>query len=629
MCSQDINLQTCFGLPDELSYGIVANHLQTPEMLPLLKVSRAFRTLGGDVHLLKEEFEYTRKWNERLKKIVEDHLGVFGDAAKSDFLKGWSEFKNSEILDGWKSLAQAVQIFLKGMQEINLDDLSVLSPAEIPAGNAVLTKRKVKSTIESQELLTQKINEKIEMATQDRGVLSFGMRIMTDERCKLFLDVLSKRSEITTITVDSELTDQQLKMLADALDPSVTSSPLPIKNFVLNMEREIPLENLAQIFTAIARNPSIRSLMFGEYYLSDQSLETVSKKLQDLVNVNSLSIKHCIFTPEAIQRLMSILTRNPNLKEFSLNGCSKEALREIFRSLNSSQLTSISLTNCPFDDEIAWDLAAALENNTTLEMLVINPLQNAASKEELEKLHSVLQRKDNIIYASVPKYTKNVIPPLQKYGEQMVTMISNRLKCLHKRYSDSAFIKEFDALKNEEKSTQIQSAAKSSDIFRMGLEELDLGELMALDGNDKSLQNKDLWKQKITEASQDRGVITLNASVGKDSFETFLDAAMEMDAVKFLCINTELSDSQMSMLVRALNPKYTDTPLKLEGISLSMDREMPGEIFDKFLIAISKNPTLRDVSFTNYYLNKESMDLLNDRKKELGHLKRLSLKYTA
>lgn len=358
MCTQNLASDVTSSQPhiytfsDEILFDFFGR-LKARQLLPLLRVSSKFRGIAGDVHLLKAEFEFAQKWNERLKLIVEDNLRIFGRAAATSlFLKGWTEFKKTDFIDlnNWQSLAQTVQIFRQGLHEITLDDLSIINTADIPHGNADLLPPMIESSINCHEM-KRKIIEKIEMADKDRGVLSFGMRKMTDERCKLFLELLAKRTEIATITVDSELTDNQLKMLADSLDPTVTSQPLPIKNFVLNMEREIPLENLSQIITAVARNPSIRSLRFGEYYLSDQSLETMSAKLQDLTNVNSLSIKHCVFTPETIQRLMAIITRTPNLLELSLNGCNKEALREIFRTLNSSHLTSISLTNCPVDDD--------------------------------------------------------------------------------------------------------------------------------------------------------------------------------------------------------------------------------------------------------------------------------------
>ena len=209
----------------------------------------------------------------------------------------------------------------------------------------------------------------------------------------------------------------------------------------------------------------------------------------------------------------------------------------------------------------------------------------------------------------------------------MVKMISSRLKCLSMPYWNSGFIKEYEALKTEEKAAQIQSAAKSSDIYRKGLEELTLGELLALDGKDKVLQNKDLWKKKIIEASQDRGIILINSVTAEESFQTFLEAAQEMDAVKFLVIDTELTDSQMMMLVRALNPKYADSPLKLEGITLNMERELPEEIFERFLLAVAKNPTMATLRFDSYYLNNASVNQLSGMLKDLDHLKCLSIKH--
>ena len=192
----------------------------------------------------------------------------------------------------------------------------------------------------------------------------------------------------------------------------------------------------------------------------------------------------------------------------------------------------------------------------------------------------------------------------------------------------SQFLTQREIARQKDMSRDLQDTAENIELYRTGLEELPLGELMAFDGRHTLFNNKELWKRKIENASQDRGLLSLNApSITDECFSYFLAALREVPQVKMLCIDTNLTDSQLTMLAREIDAK-DPFPLKLESISFNMDNRPQPEVMEQLFTAIGTNPSIQQLTFRDYVFSDKDAKQLNTNLDGHRGLATISIKHS-
>jgi hypothetical protein len=206
-------------------------------------------------------------------------------------------------------------------------------------------------------------------------------------------------------------------------------------------------------------------------------------------------------------------------------------------------------------------------------------------------------------------------------------LISRRLNCMP-RGTVSQFLTQREIARQKDMSRDLQDTAENIELYKTGLEELPLGELMAFDGKHTLFKNKELWKRKIENASQDRGLLSLNApSISDECFTYFLEALREIPQVKMLCIDTNLTDSQLTMLAREIDAK-DPFPLKLESISFNMDNRPQPEVMEQLFTAIGTNPFIQQLTFRDYVFSDKDAEHLNTNLYGHRGLATISIKFS-
>lgn len=215
------------------------------------------------------------------------------------------------------------------------------------------------------------------------------------------------------------------------------------------------------------------------------------------------------------------------------------------------------------------------------------------------------------------------------YSEKLAGIITRTLQCLHKDPGTSLFLQKYAAFTQKGMKPEVLNMARSIEILRQGLEELSLGDLMAFEGSLFSLQDESLWKRKIEKASQDRGILSINAPiVTDDSFQYFLKALPSVRQVKILCIDAELNESQFEWLADVLVPQSSKEPISITDIVFNMDKKPSVSALTKMFDSIGRNPNIQRLSF-NFEIDDSNAEQLEFSLRNLSLIKSASIHYPA
>lgn len=190
----------------------------------------------------------------------------------------------------------------------------------------------------------------------------------------------------------------------------------------------------------------------------------------------------------------------------------------------------------------------------------------------------------------------------------------------------SKFLSNYHTFKLALKSNAWDSLAFSFKLFKRGLKELELNDLVAINSHERAPDQQELmvsskidaelyslagWKSKIEQEIDDCGTLKLNhISYEGKSFERLLNALADTPSVKNLTIESNLCKNEVTMLAQAIDPTNEDKALQIQGISFNMEQYLSTESMSILFGAIARNPSIRSIKFMRYLVNDRSLNEL-------------------
>ena len=491
---------------------------------------------------------------------------------------------------------------------------------------------------------------------------------MTEQVAEDLANVIKNNQSLEELYLSNNNFKTSVAVILKALKEKSVLKKLRLSKNLMTKEA---VEDLSDV---IKNNTHLEQLYVADNKLGIQAA-VILQALSNSSKIKSLNLSNNSMTEQLIGDLINVIRNNLDLEELYLyNNDLRSSAFKILQALKEkSILTILHLNNNLMTGEVAEDLAAVIENNSSLEELSIGKnkfgLSAGTILQALQK-HSrlkVLNLSDNNLTAHVAEELATMInnnlglEELYIYDNDFQTSVAIILKAL-KEISTLTRLYLNNSLMTEEAAEDLANIIKNNtNLQELRIDNNNLGLsaapiLKALKGNCNlkmlNLENNDMTEQVaedlanviknnqsleqlylsnnnfktsvavILKALKEKSVLTkLNLNKNLLTGEVAEDLAAFIknnSSLEWLCIESNRLGLSAAMVLQALQEHS-----RLKALNLS-DNKLTAHVAEELASVLENNPSLEDLRIRNNMLGTSTVKVLQALSK-ISKLKTLNL----